>query len=66
MTANRDIVQFMRWSTIPVARVERKACEATVMFSDARFGEPRPGDRFLRQVTLPVAGESCSGRTKAK
>jgi len=66
MTANREIVQFMRWSTIPMARVERKACEATVMFSDARFGEPRPGDRFLRQVTLPVADEACWGRNEAE
>lgn len=59
MSANRDIVRFMRWSTMPMAHIERGRCTATVLFSDARFGEPRPGDRFLRQVTLPVAGEGC-------
>jgi inner membrane protein len=61
MTADRDIIQFMRWSTLPVARVEHRRCEMVVMFSDARFGEPRPGDRFLRLVRLPVKRDGCPG-----
>jgi len=60
MTANRDVVRFMRWSTMPMARVERGRCTATVLFSDARFGEPKSGDRFLRQVTLPLKEEGCT------
>lgn len=59
MTANRDIIQFMRWSTMPMAQVERRRCMATVLFSDARFGAPRPGDRFLRQVIVPLEGRGC-------
>lgn len=62
MTANRPILQFMRWSTLPMAHVERAACRATVMFSDARFGAPRPGDRFLREVMLPIPGRGCPER----
>lgn len=54
MTATPEIRQFMRWSTIPMAAVERGRCAVTVRFSDARFGDPRPGDRFLREVTLPT------------
>lgn len=64
MRANQDIIRFMRWSTMPMAHVERGPCTATVLFSDARFGEPRPGDRFLRQVTLPLAGEGCVSPAK--
>jgi len=60
MTATRDIRQFMRWSTMPIARIETKDCVHTVLFSDARFGEPRPGDRFLRQVTLPSGAAGCA------
>jgi len=60
MTANRDVVRFMRWSTMPMARIERGRCTATVLFSDARFGEPKPGDRFLREVTLPLEEEGCT------
>ncbi|HWJ69367.1 MAG TPA: metal-dependent hydrolase [Sphingobium sp.] len=59
MTANRDIIQFMRWSTIPMADVERHRCTATVRFSDARFGAPRPGGRFLREVDLALPGKGC-------
>lgn len=54
MTATPEIRQFMRWSTVPMARIERKGCTATILFSDARFGDPVPGDRFLRVVTLPI------------
>lgn len=59
MGATREIVAFMRWSTMPMAVVERGRCQATVLFSDARFGTPQPGDRFLRQVSLPLAGAGC-------
>ena len=64
MTASREMVTFMRWSTMPVAMVERGRCEALVRVSDARFGEPRPGDRFLREVRLPIVGAGCPA-TKA-
>jgi len=59
MTANRDIIQFMRWSTMPMAAVEKHGCAATVRFSDARFGAPRPGGAFLREVPLTLVGKGC-------
>ncbi len=59
MIANRNIIQFMRWSTMPMADVEENGCTAIVRFSDARFGAPRPGDRFLREVTMKPAKEGC-------
>lgn len=59
MTATPEIQTFMRWSVLPVARVVRQGCMATILFSDARFGNPEPGDRFLRQVSLPIAGPNC-------
>jgi len=66
MTANRDIIQFMRWSTMPMANVERHGCIAKVRFSDARFGVPRPGSRFLREVPLTLPGRGCSGPGEAE
>ncbi len=59
MTATPDVETFMRWSVLPVARVEKQRCTATILFSDARFGNPEPGDRFLRQVMLPLDGPGC-------
>ncbi len=62
LTANPEIMTFMRWSTIPVALVVRNRCQTIVRFSDARFGMPVPGDRFLREVRLPVEGAGCAGQ----
>jgi inner membrane protein len=60
MTVNRDIIQFMRWSTMPMADVEKQGCTATVRFSDARFGPPRPGGRFLREIPLELTRKDCA------
>ncbi len=37
---NPDLRQFLRWSILPVARVERRGCVARVMVSDGRYGLP--------------------------
>lgn len=65
MTANSDVISFMRWSTMPMAQVERGGCTATVRFSDARFGAPRPGGAFLREVPLELAGKDCAAQGDA-
>jgi inner membrane protein len=61
MGATPALVRFMRWSTVPVAAVERRRCSAIVLFSDARFGTPRPGSRFLEQASVPLSGRGCPG-----
>ncbi|MBT2185614.1 metal-dependent hydrolase [Sphingobium nicotianae] len=61
MTATPEIRSFMRWSVMPMARiVEKKRCSATILFSDARFGEPDRGGLLVRRVWLPLAGPACS------
>ncbi|MCB2050716.1 MAG: metal-dependent hydrolase [Novosphingobium sp.] len=56
---------FMRWSTMPMARVERLPCKVRVHFSDARFGSGRRlfgrkmRNPFLHTIVLPVAGSGC-------
>lgn len=62
MTANRDVISFMRWSTMPMAQVEKRGCTATVRFSDARFGAPRPGGAFLREVSLKLVDKDCAAQ----
>jgi inner membrane protein len=59
MIANTEIIDFMRWSILPIARVEHGRCVDTVLFSDARFGEPVKGSRFLHVVTLPSEARTC-------
>jgi inner membrane protein len=60
--ANDDIIDFMNWSILPMARIERNGCDNKVLFSDARFGPPLSGSRFLRIVTLPNSVAACSGK----
>jgi inner membrane protein len=59
MTASPAVVAFMRWSILPMARVERGRCSARVLYEDARFGG-RPTVRTMRlAVTVPLARAGC-------
>ena len=57
--ADAEARDFLRWSVLPVARVQHSPCRALVSFGDARFGEPRVSARFLRTVELPFGGAGC-------
>ena len=57
--ANPDVIDFLRWSVLPIASVSQTACRARVSFGDARFGQPRVSARFVQSVDLPVAGPGC-------
>jgi inner membrane protein len=57
--ANRQVIRFMQWSIMPIARVERGRCSATVSFGDARY-TPMPGTGPMAQtVILPLKGPGC-------
>ncbi|AKH41348.1 inner membrane protein [Altererythrobacter atlanticus] len=58
MTANDDVEDFLQWSTMTVAEVERGDCTAIVRFGDARFAG-RAAGQFTRTVTLPLSGTGC-------
>ena len=57
--ANADIVKFLAWSQMPVARITRAPCRVTVIFSDARFTGPAMSQGFTRRVTLPLKAPGC-------
>ncbi len=64
--ANRDILDFMRWSILPTARIERERCRARVRIGDARFGSPRLSARFVQTVELPLGGPGCPDLAKSR
>ncbi len=49
---NPGIRQFLRWSTLPFARVTRDRCEATVEFGDARYTDRGARGSFVRHSTV--------------
>lgn len=58
--ANGDVVDFLRWSVLPMATVRQAGCRAEVRFTDARFGHPRVSARFVRTVSLALPGPACT------
>lgn len=57
-----SLQSFLRWSTIPVAIIQKRRCEASVEFGDARFFTPSHGEgsnlrsaRPFRQQPITVS-----------
>ncbi|MET0365721.1 MAG: metal-dependent hydrolase [Sphingobium sp.] len=58
---------FLRWSTMPMAIIERHRCTATISFADARFMTPVASGGPLQRVRpfgqppviLPLRGSGC-------
>ncbi len=59
MAATPEIVRFMRWSILPMARVQRDGCRATVSFNDARFADGLARDRFWVSAVVPTEDPGC-------
>jgi inner membrane protein len=45
---------FARWSTMPIAQVDRGKCSARVNFGDARYGRAAAGNRLGDSVEVPL------------
>ena len=50
---------FVRWSTMPMAQVERGRCTARVSLGDARYGRTATDNRLGRVVTVPTGAAGC-------
>lgn len=59
MTATPEIIDFMRWSILPTARIERRRCDATVIFNDARYSGAGTRANFERRAELALAAPGC-------
>ncbi|GAB7553578.1 hypothetical protein NRB_30860 [Novosphingobium sp. 11B] len=49
-----EVVKFLAWSQLPMARIERQGCSAVVTFGDARFTGPRLSRNFNVSARVPV------------
>ncbi len=54
-TTDPVAADFLAWSQMPTARIERQGCQAKVTFGDARYASPRMRRSFIvfSQVRLP-------------
>ena len=58
--ANKDVIRFMRWSIMPIAKVTRGRCTALVAFGDARFGPVAGTGPMAQTVIIPMNGPGCA------
>lgn len=59
MTVSPQLVRFFRWSVTPIATVERKGCEATVTYGDARYSDKLGRSAFRNVVNLRNDAPQC-------
>ena len=51
-TRTAEVRDFLAWSQMPMAKIERKGCDVTVTFGDARFAGPAIVGGFQEVVRL--------------
>jgi len=57
---DRSLRQFLGWSILPVATIERGRCQAKVTIGDARYVELLSHrSRLARETILPLSGPGC-------
>lgn len=49
---NPELRDFLRWSILPIAKVDRNGCSATVTIADGRYGLPDEGRARLYRETV--------------
>jgi inner membrane protein len=54
IASSADLRDFLAWSQMPFARLERQGCSAVVTVGDARFAGPRMVGSFTRRVEVPA------------
>ena len=54
-----ELRPFARWSTMPIAAIERGKCRARVSIGDARYGRTVANNRFRQDVIVPTGAPGC-------
>lgn len=57
--ASPKVRDFLDWSQLPFARIERRGCTAEVVIGDARFASGGVAKSFSVSVQLAVSGKGC-------
>jgi inner membrane protein len=57
--ASPQVVKFLAWSQLPVARIQRQGCIARVTFGDARFAGAIASRTMETSVSVPSGAPGC-------
>ena len=56
---DHELRDFLRWSVLPLAEVERSRCSARVSIGDARYQDFGTRSRLMRETMVPTGGPGC-------
>ena len=56
---DHELRDFMRWSVLPLAEVERSRCSARVAIGDARYQDFGTRSRLRRETMVPTGSPGC-------
>lgn len=56
---DHELRNFLRWSVLPLAEVERSRCSARVSIGDARYQDFGTRSRLRRETLVPTGGPGC-------
>ncbi|MBT2133554.1 metal-dependent hydrolase [Croceibacterium sp. LX-88] len=59
LTATPEVIRFMRWSILPMARIQIEGCQARVDYNDARFSDGLARNRFWISAVIPTEDPGC-------
>lgn len=60
--ATPEVVKFLAWAQMPVARIAPQGCQTTVTFGDARYSGPALSRNFNVSATVPTLAPGCPAR----
>lgn len=61
--ATHDVRDFLAWSQMPFATIERRNCTARVTFGDARFAAPAMRENFNASAMIVLTEAECAAAT---
>jgi inner membrane protein len=54
-----ELREFLRWSVMPIAEVERGRCAVRVMIGDGRYRDPGSRSRLMSESVVPTGALGC-------
>ncbi|MFY7836092.1 MAG: metal-dependent hydrolase [Novosphingobium sp.] len=64
--ATHDVRDFLAWSQMPFAMIERRKCAVTVTFGDARFAAPSMRENFNVSAMIALNAAECAATSATR
>jgi inner membrane protein len=59
LRADPELREFLRWSVLPLAKIERSRCSVRVVIGDARYQDAQSRSRLMSETLMPTGVPGC-------